>query len=108
MPLLKGESMQALKKQFTNANKKPKPKASSPKDPQSIAAKVCLNPSQVNLILKQMFWVKIKQKQQINYVTDERMFVFQNRRERISERLKTLQELVPNGSKVMITETNYH
>ncbi|KAE8021994.1 hypothetical protein FH972_007835 [Carpinus fangiana] len=57
-----GESLQALKKQFTNANKKPKPKASSPKDPQSIAAK--------------------------------------NRRERISERLKTLQELVPNGSKV--------
>ena len=29
------------------------------------------------------------------------MFVFQNRRERISERLKVLQELVPNGSKVM-------
>jgi hypothetical protein len=28
------------------------------------------------------------------------MFVFQNRRERISERLKILQELVPNGSKV--------
>lgn len=28
------------------------------------------------------------------------MFVSQNRRERISERLKTLQELVPNGSKV--------
>lgn len=30
----------------------------------------------------------------------ERMFVFQNRRERISERLKILQELVPNGCKV--------
>lgn len=29
------------------------------------------------------------------------MFVIQNRRERISERLKVLQELVPNGSKVM-------
>ncbi|XP_041002389.1 putative transcription factor bHLH086 [Juglans microcarpa x Juglans regia] len=57
-----GERTQALKKQCTNANKKPKPKSSSPKDPQSIAAK--------------------------------------NRRERISERLKVLQELVPNGSKV--------
>ncbi|XP_059451302.1 putative transcription factor bHLH086 [Corylus avellana] len=57
-----GESMPAIKKQFTNANKNPKPKAISPKDPQSISAK--------------------------------------NRRERISERLKTLQELVPNGSKV--------
>nr|XP_023882917.1 putative transcription factor bHLH086 isoform X2 [Quercus suber] len=57
-----GESTQASKKQFTNANKKPKPKTSSSKDPQSIAAK--------------------------------------NRRERISERLKVLQELVPNGSKV--------
>lgn len=30
----------------------------------------------------------------------DRMFVLQNRRERISERLKILQELVPNGSKV--------
>ncbi|XP_050262847.1 putative transcription factor bHLH086 isoform X2 [Quercus robur] len=57
-----GESTQASKKQFANANKKPKPKSSSSKDPQSIAAK--------------------------------------NRRERISERLKVLQELVPNGSKV--------
>ncbi|KAM4087742.1 hypothetical protein ACB094_07G018700 [Castanea mollissima] len=57
-----GESTQASKNQFTNANKKPKPKSSLSKDPQSIAAK--------------------------------------NRRERISERLKVLQELVPNGSKV--------
>lgn len=57
-----GESTQASKKHFTNANKKPKPKSSSSKDPQSVAAK--------------------------------------NRRERISERLKVLQELVPNGSKV--------
>lgn len=30
----------------------------------------------------------------------ECLFVSQNRRERISERLKILQELVPNGSKV--------
>ena len=30
----------------------------------------------------------------------ERMFALQNRRERISERLKILQDLVPNGSKV--------
>ncbi|CAK9150629.1 unnamed protein product [Ilex paraguariensis] len=58
-----GESMQPLKKQCTTAaTKKPKPKSTPAKDPQSIAAK--------------------------------------NRRERISERLKILQDLVPNGSKV--------
>nr|WCO08270.1 hypothetical protein [Suaeda aralocaspica] len=58
------ENMQASKKQCTtSASKKPtKPKSSTSKDPQSIAAK--------------------------------------NRRERISERLKILQDLVPNGSKV--------
>ncbi|XAR51469.1 hypothetical protein NMG60_11006103 [Bertholletia excelsa] len=56
------ESTQALKRQCTSAGKKPKPKSTPSKDPQSIAAK--------------------------------------NRRERISERLKILQELVPNGSKV--------
>ncbi|KAA8530646.1 hypothetical protein F0562_005420 [Nyssa sinensis] len=57
-----GESMQAFKKQCTSATRKPKPKSTPSKDPQSIAAK--------------------------------------NRRERISERLKILQDLVPNGSKV--------
>ncbi|KAA8547738.1 hypothetical protein F0562_004167 [Nyssa sinensis] len=57
-----GESMQAFKKQCTSATRKPKPKSTPWKDPQSIAAK--------------------------------------NRRERISERLKILQDLVPNGSKV--------
>ena len=31
---------------------------------------------------------------------DLRPFLLQNRRERISERLRTLQELVPNGTKV--------
>ncbi|KAJ8424886.1 hypothetical protein Cgig2_020673 [Carnegiea gigantea] len=63
-PHMEEENMQALKKQCTTtASKKPsKPKASTSKDPQSIAAK--------------------------------------NRRERISERLKILQDLVPNGSKV--------
>ncbi|CAK9327685.1 unnamed protein product [Citrullus colocynthis] len=58
-----GESSGSVcKKQCTVAAKKQKPKSSTAKDPQSIAAK--------------------------------------NRRERISERLKILQELVPNGSKV--------
>ncbi|KAL6993966.1 hypothetical protein U1Q18_012076 [Sarracenia purpurea var. burkii] len=56
------ESMQVLKKQCTSATRKPRPKSTPSKDPQSVAAK--------------------------------------NRRERISERLKILQELVPNGSKV--------
>ncbi|XP_061370252.1 putative transcription factor bHLH086 [Gastrolobium bilobum] len=57
-----GESMKASKKQCSSESKTPKPKSSTSKDPQSVAAK--------------------------------------NRRERISERLKVLQELVPNGSKV--------
>lgn len=59
---LMGDSMQAPKKQCTSTTRKPKPKFTSTKDAQSIAAK--------------------------------------NRRERISERLKILQELIPNGSKV--------
>ncbi|GAB4832406.1 hypothetical protein Ancab_006422 [Ancistrocladus abbreviatus] len=56
------ENMQAAKKQCVGGSRKPQPKPTSSKDPQSIAAK--------------------------------------NRRERISEKLKTLQDLVPNGSKV--------
>lgn len=36
----------------------------------------------------------------------DRMFVSQNRRERISERLKILQELIPNGSKVSFFGSN--
>ncbi|KAG7032728.1 putative transcription factor bHLH-like protein, partial [Cucurbita argyrosperma subsp. argyrosperma] len=63
-----GESSGSVsKKQCTAAAaKKQKPKSSTAKDPQSIAAK--------------------------------------NRRERISERLKILQELVPNGSKILATD----
>ncbi|KAJ4974963.1 hypothetical protein NE237_008137 [Protea cynaroides] len=57
-----GDEMQALKRQCTGESRKPKPKSTPAKDPQSIAAK--------------------------------------NRRERISERLKILQDLVPNGAKV--------
>ncbi|KAI6691486.1 hypothetical protein NL676_028314 [Syzygium grande] len=59
-----GESPQASKKQCTSASKSSSKfkSPSSPKDPQSVAAK--------------------------------------NRRERISERLKILQDLVPNGNKV--------
>ncbi|KAJ1396798.1 Myc-type, basic helix-loop-helix [Sesbania bispinosa] len=57
-----GENMKAAKKQCSSESKAPKPRSSTSKDPQSVAAK--------------------------------------NRRERISERLKILQELVPNGSKV--------
>ncbi|GAB4827974.1 hypothetical protein Ancab_034859 [Ancistrocladus abbreviatus] len=56
------ENMQSGKKQCAGGSRKAKPKPTSSKDPQSIAAK--------------------------------------NRRERISERLKVLQDLVPNGSKV--------
>lgn len=44
-------------------------------------------------------WLQIKQNLRMN-INIERMSVTQNRRERISERLKILQELVPNGSKV--------
>ncbi|XP_068479673.1 putative transcription factor bHLH086 isoform X2 [Phaseolus vulgaris] len=57
------------KKPCTTTSKATKPKSSPLKDPQNVAAK--------------------------NVCTS----VSQNRRERISERLKTLQELVPNGSK---------
>ncbi|EXC20666.1 Putative transcription factor bHLH086 [Morus notabilis] len=62
-PHMGERTAEAVKKQCSSNNKKPKVHKSSPsKDPQSIAAK--------------------------------------NRRERISERLKILQELIPNGSKV--------
>ncbi|GMH27232.1 hypothetical protein Nepgr_029075 [Nepenthes gracilis] len=61
-PRLEEESMQDAKKQCANGSKKTKPKPTTSKDPQTIAAK--------------------------------------NRRERISERLKILQDLIPNGSKV--------
>ncbi|GFZ18892.1 RHD SIX-LIKE 1 [Actinidia rufa] len=76
-----GEIMEGAKRQ---CNRKPKPKSTPPssKDPQSIAAKI--HPLAV-----------------ADPIHAQGLFVaLQNRQERISERLKTLQELVPNGSKV--------
>ncbi|KAG1342750.1 transcription factor bHLH83-like [Cocos nucifera] len=65
--------------------RKTKAKPSPSKDPQSIAAKAtvkgALHPNSWRFPL-----------------TDD--FMLQNRRERISERLKILQDLIPNGSKV--------
>ncbi|KAL9317993.1 hypothetical protein ACSQ67_014510 [Phaseolus vulgaris] len=62
------------KKPCTTTSKATKPKSSPLKDPQNVAAKL----------------------------NADRMFVrvYHITRERISERLKTLQEPVPNGSKV--------
>lgn len=83
--------MQALKKQRDGAEKKPKPKPAGPaKDPQSIAAKVCFN-------ISRLCQYKITN---LGLKLSKMILIPQNRRERISERLKILQDLVPNGSKV--------
>jgi hypothetical protein len=85
--------MQALKKQRDSATKKPKPKSAGPaKDPQSIAAKVCFNISRLTRFQYKITNLALKLSKMI--------LIPQNRRERISERLKMLQDLVPNGSKV--------
>lgn len=82
--------MLASKKQCGNNRKaKAKAKPSPSKDPQSIAAKVyccsslngCIDPLSKRTLHSKTIFV-------------------QNRRERISERLKILQDLVPNGTKV--------
>jgi len=81
------------KKPCTAASKKEKHKSNPSKDPQSVAAKVCFKPK--------LYHVLIEIQANLKYlVLIECLFVSQNRRERISERLKILQELVPNGSKV--------
>lgn len=91
--------MKAVKKQCSTESIAPKPKSSSSKDPQSVAAKVCFNPKLIYVRFVQSFDCKLS-KIRILGLNVHRMFVSQNRRERISERLKILQELVPNGSKV--------
>jgi len=83
------------KKPCTAASKKEKHKSNPSKDPQSVAAKVCFKPK--------LYHVLIEIQAKLKIFSVDRMFVLfvsQNRRERISERLKILQELVPNGSKV--------
>ncbi|RZS16828.1 hypothetical protein BHM03_00048885 [Ensete ventricosum] len=83
---------------------KTKDKSGPSKDPQSIAAKV--SSSAIST-----FFRSVSYRYTSNYTIDSSWITLsteidvsslQNRRERISERLKTLQDLVPNGTKVCL------
>ncbi|KAK1619218.1 hypothetical protein QYE76_024735 [Lolium multiflorum] len=102
-----GEPPRAAKKHCGASRKtsKPKPPAPTTTSPQSLVAKVTLRPKLHSLLVSLLefsaHYLGISVDLNVPCSSET---VLQNRREKISERLRTLQELVPNGTKVdMVT-----